>query len=233
MLFRSSLVTNSNGGFTTLASMSDPGFALEEQFCLARTYAITQGEEMASKVQGFTPQQIAMQCDSFAPAMRDHVAALSLKPQSEVMEEVGGFILQSGMAPAQMAGTAKICLSVGYRTDNMDVAVGSALILAVLGERVYAELLGHHLAQGFGTGKRPDLAMAWYDMGLDAIAGGSNAVFVPGHADRGDLIRAAAYAVGGRAMPAAPIAQEQTPVPAGLPVFELQSDDKGPKDVKN
>lgn len=230
---RVSLVTNSNGGFTTLASMSDPGFALEEQFCLARTYAIAQGEEMASKVQGFTSQQIAQQCDGFGPAMKDHVSALSLKPQAEVMDDVGSFILQSGMAPAQLAGTAKICLSVGYRTDNMDVAVGSALLLAVLGERVYAELMGHHLAQGFGTGKRPDLSLAWYDMGLDAIAGGSSAVFVPGHADRGDLIRAAAYAVGGRAMPMAPAA-ETTPVPAGLPVFDLDAGtDKGVKDVKN
>jgi peptidoglycan hydrolase-like protein with peptidoglycan-binding domain len=226
---RVSLLTNSNGGFTTLASMTDPGFALEEQFCLARTYAIAQGEELAAKVQGFTRQQIVQQCDAFGPAMKDHVASLSLKPQAQVMDGVGAFILQSGMAPAQLAGTAKICLSVGYRTDDMDVAVGSALLLAVLGERVYAELMGHHLAQGFGASKRPDLALDWYDMGLDAISTGSTAVFVPGHADRGDLIRAAAYAVGGRAMPAVPDVQ-QSPTPAGLPVFDLGG---AAKDVKN
>ncbi len=229
---RVSLLTNSNGGFTTLASMSDPGFALEEQFCLARTYAIAQGEEMVAKVQGFTPQQVAQQCDAFGPAMKDYVSSLSLKPQADVMEGVGAFILQSGMPPAQLAGTAKICLSVGYRTDDMDVAVGSALLLAVLGERVYAELMGHHLAQGFGTGKRPDLALAWYDTGLEAIANGSTAVFVPGHADRSELIRAAAYAVGGRAMPAAQAVGE-TPVPAALPVFDIGTAEKAAKDVKN
>ncbi|WP_373051171.1 peptidoglycan-binding domain-containing protein, partial [Thalassovita aquimarina] len=35
-----SLLTNSNGGFVTLASLRDPDLALSEQFCLARTYAI-------------------------------------------------------------------------------------------------------------------------------------------------------------------------------------------------
>jgi peptidoglycan hydrolase-like protein with peptidoglycan-binding domain len=49
---RVSLVTNTNGGFTTLAAMTDPEFVLEEQFCLARTYAIADGEEMAARVPG-------------------------------------------------------------------------------------------------------------------------------------------------------------------------------------
>ena len=51
-----SLLTNTNGGFTTEVSMVDPVFALNEQFCLARTYAIAKGEDLASKVQGFTPR---------------------------------------------------------------------------------------------------------------------------------------------------------------------------------
>ena len=192
-----SLLTNSNGGFTTLASMSDAGFALNEQFCLARTYAIAKGEELAGKVQGFTPQQIAAQCEGFGPAMKDHVAALSLKSQEEVLKDVGGFVLKSGMSPAQLSGTAKICLSVGYRTDNLDVAIGSALLLAVLGEGAYGELMGHHLAQGFGASRRPDLALAWYEMGLDAVSGGSEAVFAPGQPERNDLIRKAAFTLTG------------------------------------
>ncbi len=192
-----SLLTNSNGGFTTLASMSDAGFALNEQFCLARTYAIAKGEELAGKVQGFTPQQIAAQCGGFGPAMKDHVAALSLKSQEEVLKDVGGFVLKSGMSPAQLSGTAKICLSVGYRTDNLDVAIGSALLLAVLGEGAYGELMGHHLAQGFGASRRPDLALAWYEMGLDAVSSGSEAVFAPGQPERNDLIRKAAFTLTG------------------------------------
>ena len=35
-----SLVTNTNDGYTTADTMTDPLFALSEQFCLARTYAM-------------------------------------------------------------------------------------------------------------------------------------------------------------------------------------------------
>jgi len=148
---RISLITSSNGGFVTAASMTDPQQALGEQFCLARTYAITQGEEAISRIVGVSAADIATQCAGFGPAMAEHVAALSLQPRAEVLAGVSNFALNSGMAPVQLAATAKICLSVGYRTDNMDVAIGSALLLTALGDRVYSELLGHHLAMGFGT----------------------------------------------------------------------------------
>jgi len=210
-----SLLTSTNGGFVTLATMSDPMQALSEQFCLARTYAIAQGEEMAARLPGVTPAQIAEQCGGFGPAMADHVSALSLKPAAQVVPGVQSFALSSGMQPAQLAATAKICLSVGYRTDDMGVALGSALLLATLGEQVYGELMGHHLAQGFGTAQRPDLALDWFDMGL--AASGATPVFAPGQPERSDLIRKAAYAVGGRAEAPAPTA----PVPATLPSFAL------------
>ncbi|MBC7139164.1 MAG: peptidoglycan-binding protein [Defluviimonas sp.] len=210
-----SLTTASNGGFVTAASMTDPGQALAEQFCLARTYAISEGEQMAAKVPGFTPAQIAEQCTGFGPAMQDQISALSLKPAAAVLGDVQGFALGTGMAPAQLAATAKICLSVGYRTDNMDVAIASALLLTTLGEGAYAELLGHHLAQGFGAARRPDLALDWYDMGLGAVEGGAAAVFAPAQPERSELIRRAAYAVGGRAMPG------PAPVPAALPGFSV------------
>ncbi|NUB43877.1 peptidoglycan-binding protein [Fertoebacter nigrum] len=204
-----SLMTNTNGGYTSAAAMTDAGFALGEQFCLARTYAMATGEELAGKVPGFTPQQISQQCQAFGPVLKDHVSALSLKPRDEVLQGVQGFILASGMAPAQLAGTATICLGVGYTTDNMDVAIGSALLLTVLGEKAYGELLGHHLSQGFGASVRPDLALQWYETGLEAMqAGGS--IFAPGLPDRTELIRKAAYTIGGRA--------DLLP-PATLPVF--------------
>ena len=214
---RVSLVTSSNGGFITAASMTDPQQALSEQFCLARTYAVTQGEEATAKIVGVSAADIAAQCAGFGPAMAEHVAALSLRSRSEVLAGVSSFALASGMAPVQLAATSKICLSVGYRTDNMDVAIGSALLLTALGERVYSELIGHHLAMGFGTTARPDLALDWYQNGLDALASGSAAVFAPGQPERTDLIRKAAYTLGGRSDLLAPVA----PAPAGLPTFAV------------
>ncbi|QFT59327.1 Putative peptidoglycan binding domain protein [Sulfitobacter sp. THAF37] len=214
-----SLITNTNGGFTTLATMSDPNVALNEQFCLARTYAIAKSEELASQVQGFTPDQIAQQCTGFGPAMKDKVAALSLKSRDAVVQDVSSFVLTTGMSPAQLQGTAKICLGVGYRTDNMDVAVGSALLLYAMGEGVYGELMGHHLSQGFGPAKRADMAQSWYEAGLAAADSGAAAVFVPGQPERTELIRAAATRSGGGQASTLP-----TPQPASgsaLPSFSI------------
>lgn len=212
-----SLMTSTNGGFTTAASMTDPMLALNEQFCLARTYAIAQGEDMAARIQGFTPAQIAEQCAGFGPAMKEHVAAISLKPADAVLSDVQGFAIGTGMAPAQLVGTAKICLSVGYRTDNMDVAIGSALLLATLGEGVYGEMMGHHLAQGIGAAQRPDLALGWFELSLDALEQGGTAIVAPGQPERSDLIRKAAFTIGGKADQL----EQQRAVPAALPSFEM------------
>ena len=205
-----SLMTNTNGGYTTAALMTDANFALAEQFCLARTYAMATSEDLVATVAGFTPQQIAEQCQGFGPALKDHVAALSMQPRDQVLQSVSSFILSSGMAPAQLSGTAKICLGVGYTTDAMDVAIGSALLLAALGENGYGELLGHHLSQGFGAAVRPDLALDWYEMGLAATQAGAS-IFAPGLPDRSDLIRKAAYTISGHSDLLAPVAP--------LPVF--------------
>ncbi|MFT4150086.1 MAG: peptidoglycan-binding domain-containing protein [Paracoccaceae bacterium] len=222
-----SLQTNTNGGYITVANMNDPAQALGEQFCIARTYAMSSGEDLASKIPGFTPQQIAEQCKSFGPVLKEQVAALSVKPRDEVLEGVTGFVMSSGMAPAQLAGTAKICLGVGYTTDAMDVAIGSALILTALGDRGYAELVGHHLGQGFGTAPRADLAKDWYQMGLDAAEAGQ-AVFAPGLPERTEVIRKAVFATASKAEaePAATLPVFAT-VPGGTVVSApaVQSDD--------
>jgi hypothetical protein len=137
---------------------------------------------------------------------------------AQVLQSTSGFILQTGMTPAQLTSTARICLSAGYRTDNMAVAVGSALILVALGEQGYGELLGHHLSQGFGAARRPDLSLDWYDAGL---AAGGGQVIAPGQPERGELVRRAAYVLGGRADPAA--APVPAAAPAGLPSFAVKN----------
>ncbi len=198
-----SLQTNTNGGFQTVATMKDPEFALSEQFCLVRTYVMSAAEDMEAKITGFTPQQVQDQCAALGPVLKDYVSSLSLKPEPEVLTAVEGFVMGSGMAPAQLAATAKICLGVGYTTDNMEVAIGSALILTALGQKSYAELLGHHLILGFGTSQRRDLAMAWYDTSLAAMATGDMAV-APGMPDRAQVLKMASYSVGGQASTTAP-----------------------------
>ncbi|MGC8203865.1 peptidoglycan-binding domain-containing protein [Aliiroseovarius sp. PTFE2010] len=214
-----SLLTNTNGGFTTVSSMSDPDFVLSEQLCLARTYAITTGEAMVAKLPSVTPDQVVQQCAGFGPAMKPYVSALSLEPRDAVLRQVSEFVLTSGMSPAELSGTAKICLSAGYRTDDIDVAVGSALLLVALGDKVYGELMGHHLSQGFGASKRADLAAGWYEIALDALDAGAPAAFAPGQPERPALLRAAA--LGGT--PDLPKLEKAAGTAAApLPSFEIQ-----------
>ncbi|MDX5402648.1 MAG: peptidoglycan-binding protein, partial [Rhodobacterales bacterium] len=77
----------------------------------------------------------------------------------------------------------------------------------------YAELVGHHLAQGFGVTRSPEGAQDWYAVAVDAIAGGTEAVFAPGQPERMELLRAAAADLTGTAEP--------QPQKAALPAFKL------------
>lgn len=213
-----SLLTNANGGFTQASAITDPNMVMNEQLCLARAYAIEDGERLVADLQDVTMAQVEAQCAQYGPALKDHVAALSLKPRAEVIRDVGGFVLSSGMDPVQLTNTAKICLSAGYRLDDMDIALGTAMLLIVLGEPPYGELMGHHLSQGLGTSKRPDLAMPWYNAALDSLAEGATPVFAAGQIDRTALLQAAvAMLGGGEATDAKPI--ETSGAKAKLPTF--------------
>lgn len=215
-----SLLTSSNGGFVTEATLSDPDFALAEQMCLTRTYAMAQGEDLIAKVQGATPDQITAQCQGFGPVLKDHVLGVSLKSRDEVLQGVSSFILSSGMSPQQLSGTARVCLSVGYRIDDMDVAMGSALLLTALGEAGYAELLGHHLSQGIGASKRGEIAASWYDAALSSFDANGVSVFAPGQPERMSLVQKASIMMSGQPSAAAePVMQPQQ---AALPLLVLE-----------
>lgn len=200
-----SMVTGSGGGFATLASMTDPAQALDEQFCLARTYAISGGETLAAGLKELSPAQITQQCASFGPVMAGPVAMLATQPPAAVIPAAAQVAAGTGMAPAQLTSTAKICLSSGYKTDAMDVALGSALLLTALGQAPYAELVGQHLLKGFGTAANPVLARDWFRTGLDALAAGQPAVFAPGQPERVTLMRV--------------LALDETPAPQTIPAF--------------
>ncbi|MEM9796666.1 MAG: peptidoglycan-binding domain-containing protein [Pseudomonadota bacterium] len=208
------LLTATRGGFVDVSAGGEPTVALAEQFCLARNFAIDIGDQMVAAMPGTTMDQVQAQCASFGPAMAAQLTALSSKPQPQVIEEVSGFMLGTGMSPEQLRTTGTLCLSAGYSADDMDVALGSALLMVALGSAPHAELLGHHLSDGFGTQKRPDLARGWYDTAIDALQAGAEPVFAPNQSDRTGLL---IWATG--AAPQASAGGAATPVPAALPTF--------------
>ncbi len=205
------------GAPQTVAALSDPAQALGEQFCAAEAEATEQGIELAKGFTGFTPEQIAAQCRDFGALLTDQVALLSTTPRDDMIASVQGFIGGTGMSEAQMAGTAKVCLSSGYSTDDMGVALGSALVLAGTGNMTYAEFLGHHLAGGVGIDKHPELAVDWYDLAADAVSIGQTPVFGTGQPDRAELIHKAALALSGRSE----VTPAATPVPVSAPASGL------------
>jgi peptidoglycan hydrolase-like protein with peptidoglycan-binding domain len=215
-----SLLTNANGGYTKASAMTDPNLVLNEQFCLARAFAMDAGEQLVAGMQGVTQAQVDGQCAAYGPALKEYVAALPIKPRSEVVREVGGFVLNSGMDPAQLALTAKVCLSVGYRMEDMDMALGSALLLVVLGEGPYGELIGHHLSQGLGAPERVDLSLEWYNEALASIDAGAPAVFAPSQSDRVDLLYDAVSELGGGDR--APVTSTKSSSATALPTFKLK-----------
>lgn len=215
---RVSLVTSSNGGLTDINTMTDPVFTLNEQFCLARGYAIAEGEAILAQYPSVTPQAVAEQCGVLATSMQANISALSLQSRDVVLAGVTQFVLTSGMNAADLATNARICLSSGYSTDNLPVAVGSALILTALGEVGYGELPAHHLMQGIGAAQRRDLASEWFTTSVPAAGAAVTTVgFQPGPSARNGLILAAVAGVNGASVPSvgtvAPLVVT-TPAPA-------------------
>lgn len=209
------LVTSSNGGFVTAATLVDAEQALGEQFCLARSYAMEQGETMIGAIKGFSDAEIAAQCRDFGALVEPYTRQIDHFPRAEALRRTSGFAGETGMTADQLAATAKICLSVGYRTDDMDIAVGSALVLAGIGLDAYGELIGHHLATGIGAEHRPEMTMDWYAAATRAVP-----VFAPGQPERAGLIEKAAMMMNSHGAATQPVSPEPASAAAkGLPGF--------------
>jgi peptidoglycan hydrolase-like protein with peptidoglycan-binding domain len=215
------LQTSTNGGYVTMASMADPSFALSEQFCVARSYAMARGEELMQDIVGFTQAQITEQCGGFSTMFSSQIDSASLVGEAELLPQVRSVAMGTGIPPADLTRTARVCLSVGYRQDDMRMAVGSALALVAMGEAAYGELMGHHLREGFGTTARPDLAMGWYNASLMALETGATAAFMPGQPERVQLLRLATMRLNGGGAAPAPVPASQPAPSNGLPTFTI------------
>jgi len=215
---RVSLATGSNGGFVTAAAMTDPAQALGEQFCLARTYAIEQGDSLAGTVQGFSMAEMEEQCLAFAPSMAGYQARLASEAPAAVRGALREFVVSTGAPAAQMSGSARICLGVGYRADDAEVALAAAMVLAGLGEGAYDELVGHHLMNGFAAPRRPDRGLPWLSDAGAALAAGATPLVARGSETHAALIEQAVAALSGGS--AAPVIQDAA-APAGSQAFLL------------
>lgn len=202
------VLTTTNGGFTTLSTMSDPEFALNEQFCLMRTNAMAEASNAMAGIAGIDDAQFVQQCVGLAEYMRPDVDRLAQTNPGAVQVDVARRLQSSGRSAAELRGTGVICLGVGYREDRSDIALGAALIMVGIDQAAYGEVVAHHLREGFGATASPARAEAWMSRTLSSLDGGATPAFLPNQsADRVALLRAAMAG------------ETAAPAGAGLPSF--------------
>lgn len=197
-----------NGGtiefFDVAFSDVDPGVILDEQFCAARAASIAQAESLVSAIDGFTPAEMRTQCEAFAPTMAKFTSALAGRSPEEVNRDVRAFLDGTGMDPAQMNATARICLGIGYSTDNAQLALGSALVLTALGEEPYGELVGYQVLKGYGVPADCDCGLGWMSTAVDSLKAKATPLVADPSGDRLELLEYAVSAVGGGGDESAP-----------------------------
>ncbi|MFC3117685.1 hypothetical protein ACFOHS_02785 [Jhaorihella thermophila] len=204
-----SVLTAANGGLTTAGRVSDPQFALNEQFCLARTQAMAESARLEASIPNMTPDQIEQQCAGLAQAMEPYTATVATDRPERVIADAGQFLRSSGQPMDQLIAGGKICLGVGYRTDDAQMALASAVLLSAAGQMGYGEVVAHHLREGFGVSQaQKQLAHDWMQMSVDAARKGGAPVLGQS-ADRLAVLEAAssgAGLAGGGALPVFPSA---------------------------
>ncbi|MEM9012502.1 MAG: peptidoglycan-binding domain-containing protein [Pseudomonadota bacterium] len=208
---RTNVTTTANGGLMQAASLAESEFALAEQFCLIRAFALDEGDRIAATVQGVTREQIQAQCRQFAPTMAQYVGELAIKDADEVASNLQSWAIGTGMNLQALAANARICLGVGYSVDDPDVALAAAMVLVGIGEGAYGEALAHHLALGFGLSENAPRAARWYDRAAREIQGGATSIVAIEGLDRPTLLQAAAQRLRGEAVTAG---GQAAPVPA-------------------
>jgi len=165
--------TAANGGLGTAGNLADTGFALSEQFCMARTQAMSDSARIEASIPNMTRAQIEAQCDGLAQAIAPQMEGIESAPAGQVMARTKSFLEASGQPMAQLVSGGKVCLGAGYRADNAQVALASAVLLTAAGQGGYGEIVSHHLREGFGTLQAaPQLSTSWMQVALTAVANG-------------------------------------------------------------
>lgn len=204
------VLTAANGGMSTAGRLGDANFALNEQFCLARTHAVSTSSHIAAGINGLTDSAVDAQCRGVAGALKEAVDTLATATPEMAMTRAAAVLSDSGLPMAQAKVTGEICLGAGYRVDNAEMALASALLLSAAGEAGYGEMISHHLREGFAARDADaDVVQGWM---AHAIAGAEQSAqpVLGQSSDRLAVLKAAGAT------------SSETPV-ASLPVFGIQN----------
>ncbi len=184
-------MTQANQGVILASNVRDPEQALGEQFCEARSFAMTQSQGLAAQA-GQTDAQLAAACTQIADALEpasSQIGTGDVKLVATQAQQVTNTIFQGNMDTA--SGYGQICLGLGYRQDDAKMALGGATVMLATGQMPYAEVMGHHTRWGFGATASPAASTSWYQTALSSMEQGAQPVFVPSKtAERNAVIKA-------------------------------------------
>ena len=179
------VLTAANGGVTTPGRVSDKEFALNEQFCLARTHAMAESTSITATIPNLTDAQIEQQCQGLAQVIAPQIDGLGTARPDMVISDASAVLQESGQPMPQLISGGKVCLGVGYRIDDAQMALASAILLTAAGQLGYGEAVSHHMREGFGTAKvDAQKAGAWMKRGLDSVKSTAGAAVMGQSPDR-------------------------------------------------
>lgn len=184
--------TRIQGGVVQAANMTDTNQALSEKFCEARGFAITQGGSMAAQFQ-VSQNELEALCGQIKTGFEGVLATLAETPQDQAMAAAKTTASGLGLTdPATTAAYGQICMGIGYRLDDAEMALSGVMAMMAAGQAPYGEMVGHHLREGFGVTASSTAAVPYYSSAMNALEQGATPAFVPSTTnERIQVIRAA------------------------------------------
>ncbi len=186
------LLTQSNG--VTLASnIVDPDQALSEQFCDMRTDAMATGQQIMVEY-GVDAERMRDEiCGPIALEMSEAIGSATAQGPQQVSAQAAQTTRNLGISDADQARDyGRMCLAVGYRLDEPELAMGGAMMMIGQSDYAYSEVVGHHLREGFGADADSNAAEPWYRTAIAVLdQGGQPAFLISQSANRAAVMRGA------------------------------------------
>lgn len=172
------LRTDAALGPISAANITDANQALGEKFCDAHSFSIAKSN---GRIAGATvPEtQLTASCTAITEAAKPVFGSLTAERPTAITDRMRAVNATLGLSGANAQAYGEICVGLGYRTDNADMALAGALVLSAAGSTPYAELVGHHLREGFAVEASTEAAKAWYQSAMAALEQGQPAAFDP------------------------------------------------------
>lgn len=198
-------LTTKAKGVIDANSMSDPNQALSEKFCDARDFSIRASQYVMSQV-SVSENEMTGTCGQIQSAMAPEMPRLSSETVDGVLTAAGTVNTALGLDNPETAEIyGKICLGMGYRQDNAEMALAGAMLLTAAGKTPYSELVGHHVREGFGTSANSGASKPWYESAVSALEQGEQPAFEPSTTRQRVMVIRKAIELGGLRAGLAPL----------------------------